>query len=52
MPLREKMAVDEERMAALLQRSIELEDRCHQERHHHQEAIEVSAVYKTCAFCM
>lgn len=39
-PLREKMAVDEERMAALLQRSIELEDRCHQERHHHHEAIE------------
>nr|XP_045622979.1 pleckstrin homology-like domain family B member 2 isoform X5 [Procambarus clarkii]XP_045622980.1 pleckstrin homology-like domain family B member 2 isoform X5 [Procambarus clarkii]XP_045622981.1 pleckstrin homology-like domain family B member 2 isoform X5 [Procambarus clarkii]XP_045622982.1 pleckstrin homology-like domain family B member 2 isoform X5 [Procambarus clarkii]XP_045622985.1 pleckstrin homology-like domain family B member 2 isoform X5 [Procambarus clarkii]XP_045622986.1 pleckstrin len=39
-PLREKVAADEERLAALLQRSNELEDRCQQERHHHQEAIE------------
>lgn len=40
-PLREKAAVEEERLAALLQKSQELEERCHQERQHHQEAIEV-----------
>lgn len=44
-PLREKVAADEERLAALLQRSNELEDRCQQERHHHQEAIEVSITF-------
>lgn len=40
-PMREKAAIEEERLAALLQKSQELEERCLQERQHHQEAIEV-----------
>lgn len=40
-PLREKAATEEERLAALLKKSEELEERCFQERQHHQEAIEV-----------
>ncbi|MPC08636.1 hypothetical protein E2C01_001226 [Portunus trituberculatus] len=41
-PQREKATMEEERLAALLQKSQELEERCNQERHHHQEAIEVT----------
>lgn len=41
-PQREKAAMEEERLAALLQKSQELEERCNQERQHHQEAIEVT----------
>lgn len=41
-PMREKAAIEEERLAALLQKSQDLEERCLQERQHHQEAIEVS----------
>ncbi|KAG7165669.1 Pleckstriny-like domain family B member 2-like [Homarus americanus] len=39
-PLREKAVMEEERLAGLLQRSNEIEERCQQERQHHQEAIE------------
>lgn len=39
-PLREKLLADEERLEMLLQQSSALEEKCQQERSHHQQAIE------------
>ncbi|XP_063585475.1 pleckstrin homology-like domain family B member 1 [Penaeus indicus] len=39
-PLREKLLADEEHLEMLLQQSNALEEKCQQERSHHQEAIE------------
>ncbi|XP_042881409.1 pleckstrin homology-like domain family B member 1 isoform X3 [Penaeus japonicus] len=39
-PLREKLLADEDRLEILLQQSNALEEKCQQERSHHQEAIE------------
>lgn len=48
-PLREKLLADEDRLEILLQQSNALEEKCQQERSHHQEAIEVRArVYHCC----
>lgn len=51
-PLREKLLADEERLEMLLQQSNALEEKCQQERSHHQEAIEVcTGVCHWCYLC-
>lgn len=49
-PLREKLLADEERLEMLLQQSNALEEKCQQERSHHQEAIEVCT--GVCHWCI
>lgn len=50
-PLREKLLADEERLEMLLQQSSALEEKCQQERSHHQQAIEVcTGVNHWCCF--